>query len=82
MAGTMGPLLNTDFDSQKKQMSTTFQSALKKDIEGSSPTGKKASKIVRFKEEKEHIEKESYEPLKLFGVAEDDEIEATFGNDM
>jgi len=37
MAGTMGKLITTDADSQKKQMSTTFQSALKKDMDSSSP---------------------------------------------
>jgi hypothetical protein len=53
MARTMGKLITTDAESQKKQMSTTFQSALKKDIDNSSPQSKKASKIVRFKEETE-----------------------------
>ena len=61
---------------QQKQMSTTFQSALKKS-DSISPSTKKQAKIVRFHEElesfindeDEHNESTNqFKPLKLFGT--------------
>ena len=50
---------------EKKQMSTTFQSAMR------SPRGSnKVPKNVRFKEETEQIDRiaeETYQPIELFG---------------
>ncbi len=60
-------------------MSTTFQSAMKRN---KSPELEKKNtvKLVRFKEEDEQIaeedgeqEKEKYKPLRLFGCKDDDE---------